>query len=139
MGALRQTHECTTRDRLRPWYKRPSVGQKTRRTSSTPVASTRLVYSTAGDKAPANARVAEAPRAAGGKGVRLRLETRPSGRSVTLVLGLPGGEAEWTALLAALRTTCHTGGSLKDGIVELQGDQREKARAALAARGIKAR
>jgi translation initiation factor 1 len=71
--------------------------------------------------------------------VRLRLETRPSGRAVTLVLGLPGGEAEWAALAAALKSGCSTGGGVKDGVIELQGDQREKARAVLAARGIKSR
>ena len=105
---------------------------------------TRLVYSTgdpqaaarkpspaAGPKAPA------APRSSGGKGVRLRLETR-SGRVVTLVLGLVGSEAQLGELARTLRTACSAGGAVRDGVIELQGDQREKAKAALAAQGIKA-
>ena len=103
---------------------------------------TRLVYSTGGETRPAKvtapARAAEA-RATGGKGIRLRLETRPGGRVVTLVLGLAGAEADLAALAKALKSACGTGGTVKDGIVELQGDHRTSAQAALAARGLKAR
>jgi translation initiation factor 1 len=103
---------------------------------------TRLVYSTGGDTGPAKevapARVPEA-RATGGKGIRLRLETRPGGRVVTLVLGLAGSEADLAALAKALKSECGTGGTVKDGIVELQGDHRTAAQAALATRGLKAR
>jgi translation initiation factor 1 len=103
---------------------------------------TRLVYSTGGEAGPAKvtapARVPEA-RATGGKGIRLRLETRPGGRVVTLVLGLAGSEADLAALAKALKSECGTGGTVKDGIVELQGDHRTSAQAALAARGLKAR
>ena len=103
---------------------------------------TRLVYSTGGEKEPpkaaAPARAAEA-RATGGKGIRLRLETRPGGRVVTVVLGLAGSEAELAALAKALKSECGTGGTVKDGVVELQGDHRTAAQAALATRGLKAR
>ena len=103
---------------------------------------TRLVYSTCGEKDPPAAvppsRVPEA-RATGGKGIRLRLETRPGGRVVTVVLGLVGSEAQLAALAKALKSECGTGGTVKDGIVELQGDHRTAAQAALATRGLKAR
>ena len=69
--------------------------------------------------------------------MRLRLETR-SGRVVTLVLGLVGQETQLAELARLLRTACSAGGALRDGVIELQGDQREKAKAALAAQGIKA-
>ena len=105
---------------------------------------TRLVYSTADPQAAARKPASEPrpeaparPRSSGGKGVRLRLETR-SGRVVTLVLGLVGSEAELGELARALRTAVSAGGALRDGVIELQGDQREKAKAALAAQGIKA-
>jgi translation initiation factor 1 len=105
---------------------------------------TRLVYSTenpsAASRKPTPAARGTAPataRSSGGKGVRLRLETR-SGRVVTLVLGLVGKEAQLGELARVLRTACNAGGALRDGIIELQGDQREKAKAALAAHGIKA-
>ena len=99
---------------------------------------TRLVYSTGGEKPAPPAAVPEA-RATGGKGIRLRLETRPGGRVVTLVLGLAGSGADLAALAKALKSACGTGGTMKDGIVELQGDHRASAQAALAARGLKAR
>ena len=99
------------------------------------------MYSTGGEKPAAAAAPTAAPeaRATGGKGIRLRLETRPGGRVVTLVLGLAGSEADLAALAKALKSACGTGGTMKDGIVELQGDHRASAQAALAARGLKAR
>jgi translation initiation factor 1 len=99
---------------------------------------TRLVYSTGGEK-PASPAIVPEARATGGKGIRLRLETRPGGRVVTLVLGLAGSDADLAALAKALKSACGTGGTMKDGIVELQGDHRTSAQAALAARGLKAR
>jgi len=105
-------------------------------------ADSRLVYSTGDQKPPAPV-AAAAPtgsaRATGGKGIRLRLETRPGGRVVTLVLGLVGTEAQLADLARALKSACGTGGTLKDGVVELQGDHRKAAQSALAARGLKAR
>ena len=101
-------------------------------------AGTRLVYSTGGEVERPRTVVPEA-RATGGKGIRLRLETRPGGRVVTLVLGLAGSESDLAALAKALKSACGTGGTVKDGIVELQGDHRSAAQAALAARGLKAR
>ena len=105
---------------------------------------TRLAYSTGGETGASPSPVAPtagaaAARAAGGKGIRLRLESRPGGRVVTVVLGLVGGEAELSAVARALKSACGTGGTVKDGIVELQGDHRPAAQAALAAMGLKAR
>jgi translation initiation factor 1 len=99
---------------------------------------TRLVYSTGGEK-PAAPPSAPMPRAAGGKGIRLRLEARPGGRAVTLVLGLAGTDAQIAALARELRSACGAGGTVKDGVIELQGDHRESAQAALAERGLKSR
>jgi translation initiation factor 1 len=107
-------------------------------------AATRLVYSTGGEtpRLPGSAPRATAvslARASGGKGIRLRLETRPGGRVVTLVLGLVGRDEELASVAKALKSACGTGGTVKDGVVELQGDHRATAQAALAARGLKAR
>ena len=105
---------------------------------------TRLVYSTgappaaSGKPAPSARRAPPAAaRSSGGKGVRLRLETR-SGRVLTLVLGLVGSEAQLGELARILRTACSAGGAVRDGVIEIQGDQRERVKAALAAQGIKA-
>src|SRR5262245_57946208 len=103
-----------------------------RRDEGSGTQTTRLVYSTGGAAkgAPAAPAAAPAPstaRATGGKGIRLRLETRPGGRVVTLVLGLSGSESDLAALAKALKSACGTGGTVKDGVVELQGDHRTTA------------
>jgi translation initiation factor 1 len=103
---------------------------------------TRLAYSTDGetklpDRPPQPAD--RLPRAVGGKGIRLRLEARPGGRAVTLVLGLAGSEAEIAALAKRLKSSCGAGGTVKDGVIELQGDHRASAQAAMATLGLKAR
>jgi translation initiation factor 1 len=105
-------------------------------------AATRLVYSTGGGTPPvakpADPRLpATPPRGAGG--VRLRIERRASDRVVTIVAGLPGTAAQIEALARELRALCGAGGTARDGQVELQGDQREKAAAALEARGLRVR
>ena len=102
---------------------------------------TRLVYSTGGARTREDAPVpapASTPRGGGGKGIRLRLEMRPGGRVVTRVLGLPGTATQISELATALKSACGAGGTVKDGVVELQGDHRPAAQAVLAARGLKA-
>jgi translation initiation factor 1 len=93
------------------------------------------VYSTGGE-APAPE---VSPTAPAGKspGIRLRLERRASGRVVTVVSGLPGRLAEVTTLARELKSACGAGGTVKDGVLEIQGDQRDRVEAALAARGLR--
>jgi translation initiation factor 1 len=112
---------------------------------------TRLVYSTDGGavtkekEGPGGFSVGSRSRpgsAAGGRppqGIRLRLERRPSDRVVTSVSGLPGSAAELTALVRALKSACGAGGTVKDRVVELQGDHRDAVEAFLAARGLKSK
>ena len=104
---------------------------------------TRLVYST--ETGPAGPMATRKPERAkpspqappdNAKGVRLRLERRASGRVATVVTGLPGTEAELAELARALKVACGTGGTLKDGVLELQGDRREAVETALTKRGI---
>ena len=99
---------------------------------------TRLVFSTdpsAGARRKAD-RARETPGAEAGKGVRLRLERRASGRVATVVSGLPGTAAELSELARRLKQACGTGGTLRDGVLELQGDRREAVEKALRERGI---
>ena len=97
---------------------------------------TRLVYSTGGDAPPTPATdPTPAPRGAGS--VRMRLERRTSGRTVTVVTGLPGTPAQIADLARQLRAACGAGGTARGDAVELQGDQRDKAAAALVARGLR--
>jgi translation initiation factor 1 len=57
------------------------------------------------------------------------------GKTVTVVRGLPRGDVQQVA--SDLKRHCGTGGSVKDGAVEIQGDHREKAAALLESKGYK--
>jgi translation initiation factor 1 len=67
--------------------------------------------------------------------VALRVEKRASGKTVTVLAGLPKNEPFLAALLKDLKRACQTGGRAGDGLLELQGDQRERLRGLLADRG----
>jgi len=55
--------------------------------------------------------------------VRVSLQTKGrGGKSVTLVKGLPLDAGGLAALAKQLRNACGTGGTVKDGVVEVQGD-----------------
>lgn len=78
--------------------------------------------------------------AAGDGVVRVRRETKGrGGKTVTVVSGIPGDEASLKALAGELKRRCGSGGTLKDGVLEIQGDHVELLLAELAARGHKAK
>ena len=58
------------------------------------------------------------------------------GKVVTVVRGLPGTDAELAAIAKALKAACGSGGTLKDGVLEIQGEQRDKVVAWLQGRGF---
>ena len=62
---------------------------------------------------------------------RLRLEKRPKGKHVTTVSGLDPDGNDLAALSAQLKGICGTGGTVKNGVIELQGDQLVAAECAL--------
>jgi len=69
--------------------------------------------------------------------VRIRRETSGrKGKGVTTISGIPLPEKELKALAKKLKKTCGTGGALKEGIVEIQGDHREKLKAVLEKEGF---
>ena len=70
---------------------------------------------------------------------RLRLEKRPKGKVVTVVLGLDPAGNDLESLAARLKGRCGTGGTVKDGSIELQGDHLAAAEAALKGIGYKTR
>ena len=49
-----------------------------------------------------------------------------AGKVVTIVEGFSGKEDDLTALGKELKTKCGAGGSVKDGVIMIQGDYREK-------------
>ena len=103
-----------------------------------------LVYSTeAGRMCPAcrqpvaqcvcKARAKAAAAVATGDGiVRVSRETKGrGGKAVTLVKGLALDEAALVALGKQLKAVCGSGGTVKDGVVEVQGDHCDRVMAAL--------
>jgi translation initiation factor 1 len=93
----------------------------------------RLVYSSDGGRvAPRDDRRAPAPTAGDGV-VRVgRTSAGRRGKTVTLVSGLPA--ADLAGVARELKRLCGSGGSVKEGVVELQGDHRERVAAHLEGR-----
>lgn len=59
--------------------------------------------------------------------LRLWLETKHrGGKAATVIKGFVGTTTDLETLGKALKNTCGTGGSVKDGEIIIQGDQREK-------------
>jgi len=64
--------------------------------------------------------------------VRLSRETKGrKGKGVTLIKGLALNDKELKALAKTMKQKCGTGGAVKDGTIEIQGDQRELLKAFL--------
>lgn len=97
---------------------------------------TRLVYST--ETGRIRQQDAPVPADPGDGIVRVsRTKAGRGGKTVTLVTGVPA--ADLTALGKELKRVCGTGGAVKDGVVELQGDHVERVLAWLQAKGYKAK
>lgn len=67
------------------------------------------------------------PEAPAGDGiVRLKRETKGrKGKGVTLITGIPLADKELKDYAKTLKAKCGTGGTVREGIVEIQGDQRD--------------
>jgi len=74
------------------------------------------------------------------QGVRIRRESKGrGGKSVCVIDGLPLANAELKLLQKKLKSQLGTGGSIKDGLIEIQGDHREKLLQLLEKEGFKAK
>jgi translation initiation factor 1 len=82
--------------------------------------------------------MAAAPTPRGQQRVRVqRTKAGKGGKLVTVITGLEAPDTELKALLKQLKADAGTGGTMKDGVIELQGDQVSPALAALEAAGYR--
>lgn len=96
----------------------------------------RLVYSTETGRIKEEAPVVSRPK---GDGV-IRIQRQTSGRKgkgVCVITGVDLPDAELSKLVAELKKKCGCGGTLKDGVIEIQGDKRDLIKQLLEAKGMK--
>ena len=96
----------------------------------------RVVYSTTdGDLRKARDPALKARRSAGGR-VKVKRETSGRrGKAVTTVHDVPLPDDELRELAGRLKKRCGVGGSVKAGVIELQGDHRDVVVEVLASEG----
>jgi translation initiation factor 1 len=71
---------------------------------------------------------------------RVRRESKGrGGKTVTTVTGVPLAEAELKELASALKRRCGTGGAVKEGVIEIQGDHVQLLIDELSKHGFKAK
>jgi translation initiation factor 1 len=70
--------------------------------------------------------------------VRVSRETKGrAGKGVTLISGVPLAPADLEKLATQLKKRCGTGGTVKDDVIEIQGEHRDTLTAELAKLGFK--
>ncbi|HGE8325337.1 TPA: stress response translation initiation inhibitor YciH [Serratia marcescens] len=96
----------------------------------------RLVYST--DTGRIKQEEVKPQRAKGDGIVRIQRQTSGrKGKGVCLIAGVDLDEAALDKLAAELKKKCGCGGSVKDGVIEIQGDKRDLLKQLLEAKGMK--
>lgn len=98
--------------------------------------SSRLVYSTETGRVKPDKSKPDAQVPPKDSIVRLKKESKGrGGKGVTLVTGLPLTDSELKSLAKELKQLCGTGGTVKEGVIEIQGEQRERLKPALENKG----
>ncbi|ADD08022.1 stress response translation initiation inhibitor YciH [Candidatus Aciduliprofundum boonei] len=67
--------------------------------------------------------------------IKIYTDKRRYGKTVTIIEGFDPKDVDLKDMARALRKKTASGGTVKDGRIELQGDQREKARKFLESQG----
>ncbi|AIM22092.1 stress response translation initiation inhibitor YciH [Serratia marcescens] len=96
----------------------------------------RLVYST--DTGRIKQEEVKPQRAKGDGVVRIQRQTSGrKGKGVCLITGVDLDDAALDKLAAELKKKCGCGGSVKEGVIEIQGDKRDLLKQLLEAKGMK--
>ena len=112
-----------------------------------PDSNSRLVYSTDGENVVSRKPRSEgAGKPRGGSSARpsvpddgvVRIQRQTSGRrgkTVTMITGIPGSDADLDVMLKSLKQHCGAGGTRDGRVLEIQGDHRAQVQAKLEALG----
>ncbi len=68
--------------------------------------------------------------------IRIRIETRKWGKTMTIIDGIDTKDFDLGDLAAKLKAMCACGGTAKNNVIMLQGDQREAAKRCLVKLGF---
>lgn len=96
----------------------------------------RLVYSTETGRIDEPKAASQRPK---GDGI-VRIQKQTSGRKgkgVCLITGIDADDATLANIAAELKKKCGCGGSVKEGVIEIQGDKRDLLKSLLEAKGMK--
>jgi translation initiation factor 1 len=99
-----------------------------------------VLRGTALERASAGRHKAAPSVAAGTARVRVGREVAGrGGKGVTVISGVPGNAAYLEELATRLKKLCGAGGAVKDGVIEIQGDHRDRLVAELCKLGLEAK
>jgi translation initiation factor 1 len=88
----------------------------------------------------ASSRKQPLPAASGPPRVRVGREVAGrGGKGVTVITGLPFNETELAELATRLKKLCGAGGAVRDGVIEIQGDHRDRLVTELCKLGLEAK
>ncbi|MCS7145709.1 MAG: stress response translation initiation inhibitor YciH [Nitrososphaerota archaeon] len=68
--------------------------------------------------------------------VKIKLETKKWNKTLTLIEGLDSGSIDIDEVASILKAKCACGGAVKNGVIMLQGDQRDKVQRILVDLGL---
>jgi translation initiation factor 1 len=68
--------------------------------------------------------------------INIKLDKRRYGKMMTVIDGVNPHEVDVDSLISNLKSICACGGTIKDGKIELQGDQRRRVKETLEKMGF---
>lgn len=71
--------------------------------------------------------------------IRITTDSRRYGKKMTIVEGIQDSSISLDKLLSTLKSKCACGGTIKEGVIELQGDHAKRVQAVLGAMGFTAK